>query len=433
MKTVLIITYYWPPASGPGVQRWLKMSKFLPEHGFKPLILTVKNGSYPSIDPSLLDEIPDDLQVVRTGTREPFEIFNRLRGKKGKEISVGLSGMKGSKSPVQNFGIWLRANFFIPDARKGWKPYAMKAAKALMSNVDLIITTGPPHSTHFIGEALNKRYNRPWLADFRDPWSTIHYHELMPMWSSSLRKHKKMEDRILRSANAVTVVSEGMKREFQDRRPGCKVIYNGFDQEDFKQRTSPDSKKLILSYIGNLKPNQDVPVLWKTLSKWLEENPMTKERFVLRLIGNKDASVLTSIHSYLPEANLEFIDQVSHADAVHAMQSSSVLLFIIPRSKGNGAILTGKLFEYLAAQRPIFSVGPVKGDAARILEDSGMPAMVDYEDSEQMRAQLDALFTTVGINSALPENTLSGIEKYSRKAQTRHLSLVLTQMLSTKA
>ena len=153
MKTVLIITYYWPPASGPGVQRWLKMSKFLPEHGFKPLILTVKNGSYPSIDPSLLDEIPDDLQVVRTGTREPFEIFNRLRGKKGKEISVGLSGMKGSKSPVQNFGIWLRANFFIPDARKGWKPYAMKAAKALMSNVDLIITTGPPHSTHFIGEA----------------------------------------------------------------------------------------------------------------------------------------------------------------------------------------------------------------------------------------------------------------------------------------
>ena len=160
---------------------------------------------------------------------------------------------------------------------------------------------------------------------------------------------------------------------------------------------------------------------------------MTKERFVLRLIGNKDASVLTSIHSYLPEANLEFIDQVSHADAVHAMQSSSVLLIIIPRSKGNGAILTGKLFEYLAAQRPIFSVGPVKGDAARILEDSGMPAMVDYEDSEQMRSQLDALFTTVGINSALPENTLSGIEKYSRKAQTRLLSAVLTQMLSTKA
>ena len=160
---------------------------------------------------------------------------------------------------------------------------------------------------------------------------------------------------------------------------------------------------------------------------------MTKERFVLRLIGNKDASVLTSIHSYLPEANLEFIDQVSHADAVHAMQSSSVLLFIIPRSKGNGAILTGKLFEYLAAQRPIFSVGPVKGDAARILEDSGMPAMVDYEDSEQMRSQLDALFTTVGINSALPENTLSGIEKYSRKAQTLLLSAVLTQMLSTKA
>jgi hypothetical protein len=426
MKKVLIFSYYWPPGSGPGVQRWLKMSRFLPEFGIEPIIITVKDGAYPSRDESLLKEIPEGLQVIHTDTLEPFTLFNKLRGKKGNEISVGLSGMKDSSSFIQRFGIWLRANFFIPDARKGWKSYALKAAAPLMSEVDAIITTGPPHSTHFIGAELKKKYGTPWLADFRDPWSNIHYHELMPMWKSSLRKHKSQEDFILKTADSVTVVSEGMKREFSDRRSDIQVIYNGFDSMDFGSDVSPDENRFLMSYVGNLKPNQNVSVLWKVLSELIKSNVDFAERFRLRLIGKKDSAIIEELNSLLPTKNIELIDHLPHAKAVEAMCTSNLLLFVIPQAKNNGLILTGKLFEYLASGRPMFSIGPVSGDASKIIQESKMSPMIDYSDMDGMkRTLLEQFQGSKGVSHA-NEN----VKKFSRRSQTEALAQELNKMMN---
>ena len=432
MKKVLILTYYWPPGSGPGVQRWLKMSRFLPEFGIEPIILTVKDGAYPSRDESLLQEIPEELKVIHTDTLEPFELFNKLRGKKGNEISVGLSGMKSSTSIVQRFGIWMRANFFIPDARKGWKSYALKAAAPLMKEVDAIITTGPPHSTHLIGLELQKRFKKPWLADFRDPWSTIHYHELMPMWESSLKKHKAQEDLVLKSADAVTVVSEGMKREFSDRRSDIQVIYNGYDELDFNRNESSNSAHFTLSYIGNLKPNQDVKALWEVLSELIKEKKEFADSFRLQLIGKKDAGILDEIRGIIPEKNLKFIDHMPHSEAVKAMCESGMLLFIIPKSANNHLILTGKLFEYLASGRPLLSIGPVKGDASKILADCQMNSMLDYADKSGMKTQL--LHGLLDFQNPTKEGQgiKASVNVYSRKSQTEVLTKTLNSLLSQK-
>jgi glycosyltransferase involved in cell wall biosynthesis len=426
MKKVLIFSYYWPPGSGPGVQRWLKMSRFLPEFGIEPIIITVKNGAYPSRDESLLKEIPKGLRVIHTDTLEPFEIFNTLRGKKGNEISVGLSGMKNSSSFIQRFGIWLRANFFIPDARKGWKHYALKAAIPLMSEVDAIITTGPPHSTHFIGAELKKKYGKIWLADFRDPWSNIHYHELMPMWKSSLRKHKAQEDFILKTADSVTVVSEGMKREFANRRDDIQVIYNGYDSMDFHTGITPDMNHFVMSYVGNLKPNQNVSTLWNVISELIQSNTEFAKRFKLRLIGKKDNAIIEELNALLPNENIELIDHLSHARAVEAMCKSNLLLFVIPQAKNNELILTGKLFEYLASGRPMFSIGPIAGDASKIIQESKMSPMIDYSDKEGMKRALLDHFTHSKGESQTNEN----IKKFSRSFQTEALALALKKMMN---
>lgn len=416
---ILILTYYWPPGSGPGVQRWLKMSHELCEAGHDVSVVTVADGAYPSMDESLVMEVDPRVRVIRTATREPFRLFNRLRGKKGKEIPVGLTGIKESSSPIQRFAIWLRANYFIPDARKGWRPYAIRAIEDILNEqeIDIIITSGPPHSLHKVGQHFQMTHGLKWVADFRDPWVNIHYHELMPMGPKAKEKHQRMEDEVLRRADLVTVVSPGMKREFHDRANHCQVVYNGFDQEDFREvSTVPSDDIFSISYVGNLKPNQNVEALWTALTELCEESEEFKTKLRLRLIGRKDPGLIARLSHMLPEGSLQDIPFLEHKQAVEAMCESTILLFVIPKAKDNSGILTGKLFEYLASGRPMLSIGPVDGDAAMILNDCGRPKMLTYDDKEGMKVQLVKQFE----NKAEPM-PISGSELFSRKNQTQEL------------
>lgn len=430
MKQILIITYYWPPGSGPGVQRWLKMSGLLPEHGYMPTIVTLRDGSYPNMDQSLIDDVHPDIEVIRTETREPFTIFNKLRGKKGKDIPTGLIGIKDSKSPVQEFAIWLRANFFIPDARKGWKPFALRAAREVIARkgIDTVITSGPPHSTHFVGKELKRKDGLRWIADFRDPWVNIHYHDIMPMGKRARNSHQKMETDILQSADAVTVVSPGMKREFQDRAKKIDVIFNGYDEADFNRRnTNRESDLFRMSYIGNLKPNQNVPELWKVLSEYLKEDESFRAKFRLQLIGRKDEQIIAQIRGLIPEENIELIDYVAHHEAAQAMQDASLLLFVIPKAENNELILTGKLFEYLASGTHLLSLGPVKGDAAQIIRSSGRGEMMDYGDAEGISKSLRASFESFKESRFQKHELNEAVAAYSRSGQTAILKGIIEE------
>lgn len=432
MPKVLVFTYYWPPGAGPGVQRMLKFCKFLPQFGWKPVVISVKDGAYPSLDESLLDDIPKDAQVIKTYAFEPFRFYNALRGKKGKQVPVALIGIKDSKSWLQKFSVWVRANFFIPDARKGWNKYAIRIGKRIVKQqeVDAVITTGPPHSTHYIGKYFKEKHGLKWIADFRDPWVNIYYHKFFPMSVRTKKKHQQMETEIVSSADLIAVVSEGLKKEFSDRNNNIEVVYNGYDEDDFLRQENRPTINFTLSYIGNLKPNQNIIAIWEIIGKLLKEDADFAKHFKLKITGNVDDNVLSVIRKYISADNIEINPFVPHKEAAKLMMESNLLLFIIPNSENNGLILTGKLFEYLASGTTMLSIGPVGGNASEIIRACDRNYMIDYSDKAEIKKQLLNHFNDWKNNNQISKkHDISSAEKFSRKHQTEQLANAIFKLI----
>ncbi len=396
---------------------------------WEPIILTVENGSYPSIDNSLLNDIPKDLKIFKTKTFEPFRLYNILKGKKGKSTTVGMLGMH-SQGWIQKMALYIRANYFIPDARKGWRKYALKKARKIINNegIDAIITTGPPHSAHLIGLDLKKQFNLPWVVDMRDPWTTIFYNKYFPRSEAAKLKDKKLEDVVIKNADGVVVVSDGLKQEFLNRNKNISIIYNGFDVADFNFSIPKENKRFNISYIGNFKPNQNVVTLWEVLSEIKNEIIDFSSDLELFFTGNIDSSVVNSLHKNGLEENLNLSSFVSHKEAIDRMITSDLLLFVIPKSKRNKLIITGKLFEYIASRNKILGIGPVDGDASKILQDANRIPLFDYYDKKNIKSQvLDAYNNWK--NKQNQRFDFSDIKKYDRKFLTQQLVKKLNNLL----
>lgn len=432
-KTAILFTYYWPPASGPGVQRWLKFVKFLPQYGWDVIIVTPKNGSYPNTDPSLLEDIPENTLIEKTRTLEPFRLFNILSGNsdKGKTSTVGMSEIKGSQTFIKRIAASVRGNIFIPDARMGWVPFATLRGKKILKQhpVDLIITTGPPHSTHLVGHKLSQKYDLPWVTDFRDPWTSIYYNKFLPRTKWSKRKDRELESRILMTANSTLAVSNGIRQELESRAQNIHVIPNGYDREDFTglgNRKKRDHFKL--SYIGNLKGNQNCEAIWKAIQDLRTENEAFRNAFKLSFTGNIHDEVLQSFKEFEIDDVTEILPFVEHQEAVKRMYESDALLFPIPQAENNEQIITGKIFEYLASQNPLLSVGPVDGDAAHLLADCGRSAMLDYEDEAGIKKRLLSLFEEWKESQKRPKHSGTEHEKFSREKLTQTLAEILNKV-----
>ncbi|MBE9483606.1 MAG: glycosyltransferase family 4 protein [Bacteroidetes bacterium] len=435
-KSALILTYYWPPAGGPGVQRWLKFVKYLEEFGWKAHILTVKDGTYSALDEELEKEVPENIPVHKTKSRDPFRFYNMLKGKKDGSVSVALININKKKSFVDRMAMYIRSNFFIPDARKGWVPYAYKEALRIIAadNIDLIVTTGPPHSTHLTGLKIKKKTGIKWLADLRDPWTTVYYNDMLPRTESTKRKDEKFEDEVLALADAVSVVSPGMQKEFSDRNDNVQVVMNGFDMSDMKRPGDMETGRkgdgeFSLVYTGNFKPNQHIPEIWDVLCELIREDEGFKKDFQLRFVGNVDSCV----HEYFEEkgcsGNLELIGYVSHAEVTRIMAASDLLLFVIPQSRNNKLIITGKLFEYLASGTPVLSVGPVDGDAAGILADTAREKIFDYKDKQAFKQKLMQLYLSWKSNGRKLDKLDTGmLDKYSRRSSARKISEIMNKI-----
>ncbi len=429
MKKVLIITYYWPPASGPGVFRFLKFAKYLPEFGYEPVILTVKNGSYPSLDKSLLDEISPGPKVFKTRTIEPFALFNRLTGGKGKSLPVGIAPKKND-SLFKKWMFYIRANFFVPDARKGWNKFAFRKALEIIKKEKIkhVITTGPPHSTHLIGLKLKKKREIKWVADFRDPWTNIFYNETFPRTRETREKDFFLESSVLKNADIITTVSPGLKDEFNKRAGRIEIIPNGFDLEDIPSRETKETSSFVFSYIGNFKSTQNIEIIWKALSELQSEVEDFSENFTFRITGNCTTDVLGKLKEYELSDIVNIEGHVTHQQAIDRMVNSNLLLFIIPKSKNNRLILTGKLFEYLASCAPILSVGPLGGDADFLLQEEKRDQMLDYGDKEKFKALITDYFYSWKQNKKLVLAPKSDLSLYSRQGLTRKLANILESL-----
>lgn len=425
MPKVLIVTYYWPPGSGAGVQRWLKFAKYLPLSGWEPYILTVdpRFAAYPAIDNSLENEIPESVTVYRTKARDYFRVYSR---DKSRIPSSGFAAneKKGLKNIISRF---VRGNFFIPDPRKGWNNSAFKKACAIIreSGINHIITTSPPHSTQLIGLKLKKQFPAiRWIADLRDPWTDIYYYDKFYPTFLSRKIDLAYEYKVLANADKIITVGNSLKELFSSKikKSGGKieVIPNGYDDEDFEGLKPSVPDKFTISYIGTLSDSYPVKGFLQSLTCFKNKNI----DFIIRFVGFVSENHRRSLISALGDSRLEFTGYADHKSAIKYMYSSTILLLIIPRHSSSKSIITGKLFEYMATGRPVLCLGPAGGDAALYLKSSPDSGIFGWDDSEG----IEKFISQRAGNSSLSFRAGTPNTDFSRKVLARKLGDVLNKM-----
>lgn len=424
MKKVLIITYYWPPAGGPGVQRWLKFVKYLPEFGIDPIVYIPENPTYPLVDTNLLAEIPKEVTILKNKIIEPYAWASMFSKNSTKKISSGIIPAQKKQSFVQKMMLWVRGNLFIPDARVLWvKPSISYLSKYIQENgIETVITTGPPHSLHLIGLGLKKKQNIKWIADFRDPWTTIGYHKSLKLTKKSAQKHKDLEKEVMNSADELIVTSPTTKKEFEviTSKP-IHVITNGYDVERIAKQ--PLDEKFTLAHIGSFLSDRNPQILWQVIKELVAENVDFAADFQLKLIGATSQEVLTSINEFGLDEYVNNLGYVSHQEAVEHQRKSQVLLLIEIDSEETKSIIPGKVFEYIVSERPIVAIGPKESDFAEIITGTNTGNFFIYNEKEALKETLKKHY------EAYKRNELKafgiGLQQYSRKNLTEKLSKLL--------
>jgi glycosyltransferase involved in cell wall biosynthesis len=418
MKKVLIITYYWPPSGGAGVQRWLKFAKYLPEFGWQPVILTVdpEYASYPQRDESLLSEVDPDCMVFTTKSFELYNLYKFISGKK--EVPYGGFANETRESMFQKVSKFLRGNFLLPDPRKGWNKYALKKAAELIQefNIDTVVTTSPPHSTQLIGLELKQKFNIRWIADLRDPWTDIYYYNQFKHTALARKIDQRYEREVVENADLLITVSEDVKRIFAEKSDlpvadKTVVIPNGFDEDDFRITNFPAESKKVITYTGTISEAYDVDGFLESISG-LDEK--LKSQLLFRFVGKVPLSVEQKFRTTGLE--LELVGYVDHPKSIEYLLRSDLLLLVIPKVNNNKGILTGKFFEYLASQKPILAIGPADGDLAKIIQETESGKLFDYSETDRIKAYLEHVFS-----SAIQSNQAKAA-KYSRKNLTKLLA-----------
>lgn len=424
MKKVLIITYYWPPAGGPGVQRWLKFVKYLPDFGIEPIVYIPENPTYPLLDEKLLAEVPEQVTILKHEIIEPYTWASLFSKKSTKKISSGIIPNQKKQSFVQKIMLWVRGNLFIPDARVLWvKPSVNYLSKYIQENeIDTIITTGPPHSLHLIGLELKQQLGIKWIADFRDPWTTIGYHKALKLTETSVKKHKGLESKVMNTADFLLVTSPTTKIEFQaiTSKP-IHVITNGYDVEKIEKQFLDE--KFTLAHIGSFLSERNPRILWKALRELVKENTDFKKYFELKLIGATSQEVLDTISEFKLSEFVNNLGYVSHQEAIEHQRKSQVLLLIEIDSEETKSIIPGKLFEYMVSERPILAIGPQDADFAVILKQTNTGVFALYDEKEKVKETILSYF-----NLYLEQNLKVypvGLQQYSRKNLTKELAALL--------
>jgi len=423
-KKLLIITYYFPPAGGPGVQRWLKFVKYLPEFDVQPIVYVPENPTYPIIDEGLVSQISDKVIVLKNKIWEPYQLASIFSKNKTKKISSGIFPHKKKQTFLDKTFLWVRGNLFIPDARVFWvKPSVAYLEKYIKeNNIDTIVTSGPPHSLHLIGLELKEKLNVKWFADFRDPWTTIGYHKALRLSNYAAKKHKSLEHKVLNTADTIIVTSKTTKTEFQaiTNKP-ISVITNGYDIENVEKQTL--DTKFTLAHIGSFLSDRNPRFLWESLVELLQEIPSFKSNLEIKLIGAVSQEVLDSIAEFNLNDYLNLLGYVSHHEAIAHQKKSQVLLLIEINSEDTKSIIPGKLFEYMVSNRPIIAIGPQGSDFADIIKETNTGVFFDYSEKAKLKSVILDFYNQF-LEGKLQANGV-GLQQYSRKNLTKQLAQLI--------
>ena len=423
-KKILIITYYFPPAGGPGVQRWLKFVKYLPDFDIQPIVYIPENPTYPIVDEKLVQEISEKAIILKDKIFEPYQIASFFSKNKTQKISTGIIPNQKKQTFLESFLLWIRGNLFIPDARIFWiKPSVKYLEKYIQENqIDTIITSGPPHSLHLIGLELKQKLDLNWIADFRDPWTTIGYHKALKLSNYASKKHKNLENKVLNLADKIIVTSKTTKQEFRaiTNQP-IEVITNGFDDETSlaKAKNVVLDSKFSLAHIGSFLSDRNPEILWKSLQELFLEIPEFARNLEIKLLGKVSQEVLDAISNFKLNDFVNNLGYISHQEAIEHQQKSQVLLLIEIDSDDTKCIIPGKLFEYIVSERPIIGIGPKNSDFQEILVNTNSGLFFEYSEKENLKKSILEYYNLY-LNKNLKSNAIN-LEQYSRKNLTGKL------------
>jgi len=427
MKKVLIITYYWPPAGGAGVQRVLKFAKYLPQFGWQPIILTVENPESPVIDETLKKDIPRECIVYKTKSLEPFNLYKKLTGK-SEDYKIPTNILAESKSLKEKISKWIRMNLIIPDAKIGWKHYAVKAGKKIIKEekIDLILATSPPHTVQLIAKKLAKSTGLKWIADFRDPWLEMLRNQDNERNVLTKYFDSKLEKSVLQKAGILISISPDMAKLLVTKTNGKKyyVIPNGFDETDFTKIEKVSNKNFTIAYTGIIN-NTRVPfVFLKALQKLIYEDKLKNIKFVIA--GRTCNEFVAEVQKNNLQNFVEEKGFIPHNQSTIILQQADLLLLVIDNIPNNKGFLTGKIFEYLGARTPIFAIGPVNGNANEIIKNTNSGEMVDYSDENMAYQLLKKMYENWNANTI---SYKFEVEQYSRKKITESLANIFNEQI----
>jgi len=455
VRKALVITYYWPPAGGSGVQRWLKFSKYLREFGYEPVIYTPENPEFMAIDRSLEGEIPEGVEVIKRKIWEPYSLYKIFTGKKGAIKPGFLNTSDAAKkrsseksSYKERLSLFIRSNLFFPDPKMLWIGPSVKFLKryVVRNNIDIIVTTGPPHSMHIIGRKVSKATSIPWIADFRDPWTRMYNFKYMGYTSLMKRKHKRVERKVLTAADAVVTVTETIRAELEavireseerSKKRGEKqrrdvfVVTNGYDESNFASPAPRLESSFTITFTGLFVKSQNPERFWKILGEMATEDTGFAGDLKIRLIGHIDGTIFESISASGLDKNLIAQDYIAHDEVIGYQRSAQILLLSVgsePEAKG---ILTGKFFEYLAARRPILAFGIKGGDIDIALEEGRAGTMFPYDNERDVREYIVALYKEFK-NTGIPY-TSGAIERYSRRVLAQRMARIMDSTRHTES
>ena len=410
------------------MQRWLKFTKYLRDFSWEPIIYTPLQGEFPVIDKSLIKDVPKDLEIIQTPIREPYNLYRTITGNKEPQAVSFLNERKNA-GIVQKMSQWIRGNFFIPDPRIFWvKPSVKILSKYLKENpVNIIVTTGPPHSLHLIGLRLKGKLNIKWLADFRDPWTNIDYYKDLYLTKWADNRHRKLEKEVLTSADTVVTVGETLAQELKNL--GAKrtvVITNGYDSEDY-QMAGSSPKVFSFVHVGLLSKTRSHASLWQAFADFLHKIPEAKNELKIKLVGKTDYSVIQEIRNAGIETFVEKINYVDHEEVVRIQHDAWIFLLPINRTPNSKGIISGKIFEYMAAGKPILAIGDTDGDVAKIIADSNCGVIFDFDDTSGISTYIEKMYLEFKRN--FRNVSTSNIDKYSRRELTKKLAEELNHLL----
>jgi glycosyltransferase involved in cell wall biosynthesis len=425
-KKVLVITYYWPPSGGSGVQRWLKFVKYLPQFGWTPYVFTPENPSFDLKDESLLRDVPAEAEVLHFPIWEPYSLFSTFAGAKGEKLNSN-SAPKGDTF-FKKLAIWIRGNFFIPDPRVFWlRPAANFLHDFLIEQkIRTIITTGPPHSVHLIGLRLKKKNpSLNWIADFRDPWSEWGFLDTVKVGSLARWLHKRLERNVLQHASHVTTITPFYVRQFKQLAGrNVKLLTNGFDEDDFTHFAPEPTEKFVIRFVGIVNEMCNPIPFMETVATVCNANAAFREKVHISFVGEVNARFYEFVtrHPTLSSVTA-FTKTVPHKELINFYKTSSVLLVVLTGVKGEEGQMPGKLFEYIATGLPVLGVGTEHGDAANLIKQAQCGVMVSEKNTEKVTATLLTEFErwSKGVVQGSQHKEL-----YSRRAITKQLTELLS-------